>query len=69
MQQTVLIIDDEPDIRELLDITISRMGLHTIAVGNVRDAIRALSETENISLCLTDIKLPDGSGLEIVRHI
>ncbi|GAA4103575.1 sigma-54 dependent transcriptional regulator [Zhongshania borealis] len=69
MQQTVLIIDDEPDIRELLDITISRMGLHTIAVGNVRDALQALSKTENISLCLTDIKLPDGSGLEIVRHI
>jgi len=69
MQQTVLIIDDEPDIRELLDITISRMGLNTIAVGNVRDAIQALGSTANISLCLTDIKLPDGSGLEIVRHI
>jgi two-component system response regulator PilR (NtrC family) len=69
MQQTVLIIDDEPDIRELLDITISRMGLNTIAVGNVRDAIRALQGDTAISLCLTDIKLPDGSGLEIVRHI
>ena len=69
MQQSVLIIDDEPDIRELLEITISRMGLHTIAVGNVRDAIQALSQNENINLCLTDIKLPDGSGLEIVRHI
>lgn len=69
MQQTVLIIDDEPDIRELLDITISRMGLHTIAVGTVRDALQALQSNSDINLCLTDIKLPDGSGLEIVRHI
>ncbi|CAA0114910.1 sigma-54-dependent transcriptional regulator [Zhongshania aliphaticivorans] len=69
MQQTVLIIDDEPDIRELLDITISRMGLATIAVGNVRDALQALQSNPAINLCLTDIKLPDGSGLEIVRHI
>ncbi|WP_327785488.1 sigma-54 dependent transcriptional regulator [Zhongshania aliphaticivorans] len=69
MQQTVLIIDDEPDIRELLDITISRMGLNTIAVGNVSDAIQALEAHPDINLCLTDIKLPDGSGLEIVRYI
>ena len=69
MQQTVLIIDDEPDIRELLDITISRMGLSTIAVGTVKDALQALQSNPAINLCLTDIKLPDGSGLEIVRHI
>lgn len=69
MQQTVLIIDDEPDIRELLDITISRMGLKTIAVGNVHDAMQVLQSNPTINLCLTDIKLPDGSGLEIVRHI
>lgn len=66
--KTVLIIDDEPDIRELLEITISRMGLHTEAVGCVADALQILESTP-IQLCLTDIKLPDGTGLDIVRHI
>ncbi|WP_022959497.1 sigma-54-dependent transcriptional regulator [Spongiibacter tropicus] len=66
--KTVLIIDDEPDIRELLEITISRMGLHTEAVGCVADALHCLA-SKPIQLCLTDIKLPDGTGLDIVRHI
>ena len=66
--KTVLIIDDEPDIRELLEITISRMGLHTEAVGCVADALHCLA-SRPIQLCLTDIKLPDGTGLDIVRHI
>ncbi len=67
-EKTVLIIDDEPDIRELLDITISRMGLHTEAVGCVGDAIEVLAR-QPVQLCLTDIKLPDGSGLDVVKHI
>ncbi len=67
-EKTVLIIDDEPDIRELLEITISRMGLHTEAVGCVADAIEVLAR-QPVQLCLTDIKLPDGSGLDVVKHI
>lgn len=67
-QKTVLIIDDEPDIRELLEITISRMGLHTESVGCVGDAIAALDKG-GVQLCLTDIKLPDGSGLDVLAHI
>ncbi len=67
-EKTVLIVDDEPDIRELLDITISRMGLHTVSVGCVSEAVAVL-EQQPVQLCLTDIKLPDGSGLEVVRHI
>ena len=66
--KTVLIIDDEPDIRELLEITISRMGLRVEAVGCVTDALQSLANMP-IQLCLTDIKLPDGTGLDIVRHI
>lgn len=70
MIKTVLIVDDEPDILELLDVTLSRMGLATIAAGTVADAIAALCKDDlDIHLCLTDIKLPDGSGLDIVRHI
>ncbi len=64
----VLIIDDEPDIRELLEITISRMGIETQSAKDVSSAIAALDEN-NFDLCLTDMKLPDGEGLEIIEHI
>jgi two-component system response regulator PilR (NtrC family) len=67
-RQTVLVIDDEPDIRELLHITISRMGLTCESAGSVADAIQAL-KTRTFQLCLTDMNLPDGNGLEIIRHI
>ena len=66
---TVLIVDDEPDIRELLDITLTRMGLNTLSVGSVQEALNALAEQPHIQLCLTDIRLPDGSGIDIVKHI
>ncbi|MCG5515059.1 MULTISPECIES: sigma-54 dependent transcriptional regulator [unclassified Ectothiorhodospira] len=66
--QHVLIIDDEPDIRELLEITLGRMKLHTRSVGSVRDA-KALLGSEAFDLCLTDMRLPDGDGIELVEHI
>ncbi|MEH6558762.1 MAG: sigma-54 dependent transcriptional regulator [Oceanicoccus sp.] len=64
----VLIIDDEPDIRELLEITINRMGLDTDSAENVSAAISYL-KANDYGLCLTDMKLPDGDGLDIIRHI
>lgn len=64
----VLVIDDEADIRELIDLTLSRMGLAAETAASVADARRAL-EHETFQLCLTDMRLPDGDGLEIVRHI
>ena len=67
-KKTVLIIDDEPDIRELLDITISRMGLHTESAGTVEAAIHQLQQ-HDFDLCLTDMKLPDGEGLEIIQYV
>lgn len=67
-QQRVLIIDDEPDIRELLEITLLRMGLDTATAGNVSEALTHLKSTR-FDLCLTDMKLPDGSGIDIVRLI
>ncbi len=66
--RTVLIIDDEPDIRELLEITLGRMKLATDAAENVQDA-KALLAENSYDLCLTDMNLPDGSGLEIVSLI
>ena len=63
-----LIVDDEPDIRELLEITLNRMGIQTQCAENIDDAKRLLSHTQ-FDLCLTDMKLPDGDGLALVEYI
>jgi two-component system response regulator PilR (NtrC family) len=66
--QTILIVDDEPDIRQLLDITLTRMGLQTLAAADLESARSALA-TSDIDLCLTDMNLPDGNGITLVEHI
>lgn len=65
---TVLIIDDEPDLLDLADLTLARMGLNVDRAASVSAALTLL-KTRSYELCLTDMKLPDGDGLEIVRHI
>ena len=67
-QKTALIVDDEPDIRELLEITLGRMDIDTIAAENLRQAREYLGQ-QNFDLCLTDMRLPDGNGLELVKLI
>ncbi len=67
-KQRVLIVDDEPDIRELLEITLLRMGLETRCAEDYQSATRRLAE-EDFDLCLTDMKLPDGDGIALVDHI
>jgi two-component system, NtrC family, response regulator PilR len=64
----VLVVDDEPDIRELLELTLVKMGLGVESVGTVAEA-KALLGAERFDLCLTDMRLADGEGLELVRHI
>ncbi len=64
----ILIVDDEPDIRELLSITLGRMGLDCATASDLAGA-RRLLEQEEFGLCLTDMRLPDGDGLELVAHI
>jgi two-component system response regulator PilR (NtrC family) len=64
----VLVVDDEPDIRELLELTLAKMGLGVDAVGSIAEAKERL-KTERYDLCLTDMRLADGEGLELVRHI
>ena len=64
----VLVVDDEADIRELLDLTLARMGLAADCAGTVDEARKLLEQT-HYSLCLTDMRLPDGEGLDIVRLI
>ncbi len=68
MLKHVLIIDDEPDIRELLEITLIRMKIEPHAAANVNDAKKLLSE-KSFDLCLTDMRLPDGDGIELVSYI
>ncbi len=66
--KNILVVDDEPDIRELLEITLSRMNLDSHAAANVREA-KSLLNNEQFDLCLTDMKLPDGTGIELVEYI
>ncbi len=64
----VLIVDDEPDIRELLELTLGRMNLETRSAQNIEEAHHLLSQFK-FDLCLTDMRLPDGNGIDLVRHI
>jgi len=63
-----LIVDDEPDIRELLELTLGRMNIETQAAADLGEA-RELLTQHKFDLCLTDMKLPDGNGVELVEHI
>ena len=64
----ILVVDDEADLRELLDITLVKMGLDVDSAENLR-AARALFAANDYALVLTDMRLPDGLGLELVREV
>jgi two-component system response regulator PilR (NtrC family) len=66
--QKVLVVDDEPDIRELLGLTLTRMGLEVTAVEDLGGARRELQDGD-FSFCLLDMRLPDGNGLDLVEEI
>lgn len=63
-----LVVDDEPDIRELLDITLNRMNIRACCVETIKEA-RQLLDSQHFDLCLTDMRLPDGDGLSLVEYI
>lgn len=66
--RSVLIVDDEEDILELLELTLLKMGLEVERAGTVKDAIRKVGDGA-FDLCLTDMRLPDGNGLELLNYI
>ena len=64
-----LIVDDEPDLCELLSLTLARMGVDSSAVHDVAGARRELQGKQQYALCLTDLRLPDGDGIELLEWI
>lgn len=68
MTFTALIIDDEPDIRELLEITLSRMDIKCTCVGDIASAKSSL-QSASFDICLTDMRLPDGDGINLVSFV
>jgi two-component system response regulator PilR (NtrC family) len=65
---TVLVIDDEPDLIELVSLTLGRMNLQTESAADLAGAYARLGRG-HFDLCLTDMRLPDGDGLDLVAHI
>lgn len=68
LKKRALIVDDEPDICHLAEITLSRMGLETRSANDLESA-KALLNSESFDVCITDMNLPDGSGLELIDYI
>ena len=68
MSQTVLLVDDEPDILRTLEIALARMNLNTVCADSLSSAMHAIDEAKP-DLCLTDMRLPDGNGLQLVEHV
>ena len=62
----VLVVDDEPDLVELVSLTLSRMQLATLSAGDVATA-KKLLKSQKFDLCLTDMRLPDGDGLDLLE--
>ncbi len=67
-QAIALVVDDEEDIRTLMKMTLKRLDVDSVCVENVQLAKQALAE-RTFNVCLTDLNLPDGNGLQIVEHI
>jgi len=68
LKPTVLIVDDEPDLIELVSLTLERMNLPSASAGDLAGA-RAQLAAKRFGLCLTDMRLPDGDGLDLVAYI
>ncbi len=66
--QTALIVDDEPDIRELLELTLNQMDIKSESAEDI-SAAHALLDKHDFDLCLTDMRLPDGNGIELIEYI
>ena len=68
LKRPVLVVDDEADIRDLMEMTLMKMGLSVYTAPGVAAAKQQLTE-RRFSLVLTDMRMPDGSGLDVVDFI
>ncbi|MDO8825390.1 sigma-54 dependent transcriptional regulator [Methylophaga sp.] len=68
MNPQALIVDDEPDILDLLSMTLSGMSIDCVTAESIAEAERLLSQ-QSFDLCFTDMRLPDGDGLQLVKSI
>lgn len=68
MSTRVLIVDDESDIRRLVEITLGRMGMTTEAAADLEDAKACLAR-QRFDVCITDMQLPDGTGIDLIHHV
>ena len=68
LQDPVMVVDDEADIRDLMEMTLMKMGLSVETAVGVTDA-KAKLDDNDYSLVLTDMRMPDGSGIEVVQYI
>lgn len=64
----VLVVDDEKDIRDLIIYTLSKMGLTSVGADNIKCA-KEILQTQTIDICLTDMRMPDGDGIQLVKFI
>lgn len=68
MNPVALIVDDEPDILELVSMTLAEMQVDAVTAETLSQAKQALSQ-QSFDVCFTDMRLPDGNGLDLVTHI
>ena len=68
MTKVALIVDDEADIRSLIAMTLDRIGFDTHTAANLGEA-RNLADSYQFDVCLTDMRLPDGNGIDFVEYI
>jgi two-component system response regulator PilR (NtrC family) len=66
---TLIVVDDEPDLREAIAFDLQRKGFEVITAGSGREAWKILSSAHQINLVITDIKMPDGDGLDLLNQI
>lgn len=64
----ILVIDDEPDLRTLYELTLLREGYRVETAGTLQEALRSV-ETQRFDVVITDMRLPDGSGIEVLQHL
>lgn len=66
---TALIVDDEQDIREVIEMAFMGIGIDAVLAPTLKEGIRLLKKHEQIDFCITDMRLPDGDGLDLVKYI